>query len=60
MGIHVRFWGCELVFEDIMKKEEYLHLLQHNLVKCAEKLGIAGVYLQGVEWDRTPSRRKIK
>ncbi|KAJ4451044.1 hypothetical protein ANN_02480 [Periplaneta americana] len=31
----------ELVFiEDLMKKEDYLHLLQHNLVKSAEKLGI--------------------
>ncbi|KAJ4427325.1 hypothetical protein ANN_24945 [Periplaneta americana] len=41
-------WGCmsasgvgELVFiEDIMKKEYYLHLLQHYLVQSAEKLWI--------------------
>ncbi|KAJ4447136.1 hypothetical protein ANN_09137 [Periplaneta americana] len=45
---NVMLWECmsasgvgELVFiEDIMKKEDYLHLLQHNLVKSAEKLGI--------------------
>ncbi|KAJ4447224.1 hypothetical protein ANN_09227 [Periplaneta americana] len=45
---NVMIWGCmsasvvgELVFiEDIMEKEDYLHLLQHNLVKSAEKLGI--------------------
>ncbi|KAJ4447523.1 hypothetical protein ANN_09530 [Periplaneta americana] len=47
-GGNMMIWECmsasgvgELVFiEDIMKKEDYLHLLQHNLVKSAEKLGI--------------------
>ncbi|KAJ4432198.1 hypothetical protein ANN_20814 [Periplaneta americana] len=47
-GENVLIWGCmsasgvgELVFiEDLMKKEDYLHLLQHNLVKSAEKFGI--------------------
>ncbi|KAJ4437764.1 hypothetical protein ANN_13702 [Periplaneta americana] len=47
-GGNVMIWGCmsasgvgEFVFiEDIIKKEDYLHLLQHNLVKSAEKLGI--------------------
>ena len=44
----VLIWGCisasgvgELVFiEDIMKKEDYPCILQQNLVKIAEKLGI--------------------
>lgn len=47
-GGNVTIWGYmsasrvgEFVFiEGIMKKEDYLHLLQHNLVKSAEKLGI--------------------
>lgn len=47
-GGNVIIWGYmsasrvgEFVFiEGIMKKEDYLHLLQHNLVKSAEKLGI--------------------
>ncbi|KAJ4438153.1 hypothetical protein ANN_14092, partial [Periplaneta americana] len=45
---NVMIWGCvsasevgELLFiEYIMKKEDYLHFLQHNLVKSAEKLEI--------------------
>ena len=40
MGYMPASGAGELVFiEDMKKKEDYLHLLQHNVVKSAENLG---------------------
>ena len=60
---NVMIWGYmsasgagELVFiEGNMKKEDYLHLLQHNLVKSAENLGIEREFVLPGQRSNSPT-----